>query len=861
MDARERGAFATLLRRLRQARGFTQQELAHRSGVSERSISDLEREINLRPHRDTAFMLADGLCLAGTERDEFLAEARRPPRLPLAAPPRTASLLPEPADALLGRDRELRAVEEAFFRNGVRLLTLTGPGGVGKTRLASEAARQLADRFADGVVFVRLDGLTDPALVLPTIAGALGLQETGGVSARDQLAAYLAQRDLLIVLDNLEHLLAASADLAALFNDTPRIRVIVTSREALRVRGEHVLTVMPLPRPELEAWRRSQPAPDNEGSPAIALFVRRALAVRPDLVVDPATPEGHANLVVIAEMCHRLDGLPLAIELAAAQAQVFSPPAILALLKSAGLPLLTGGGRDQPARLQTLDAAIAWSYDLLPPDEQALFRALSVFAGGFTMAAAAAVVAASGPSPNQMLGQRDPLAGRDPTVIRADSAEPALGQLIDQLDPVAGLDPATIHAMASLARRNMLLQDASAAPHAPSRFRMLEPLRLFALDRLRAASEERGVRERHARFFAGTAETLDALTLGPDPEVWLEQQVLDLDNFRAALDWAQAVGEDELLVRITAYIAQLWLIKGLHAEGRQRVMTAIAVDNASAPALRWYLRFWAGTFAIEKGDLVNAAAYARSMLEIAEASGDCAGVGVGLTLLSRAVGARPEGHEEAASLARRAVDTLAPLGQGEWTGWAWSRLGVELHRLGRLEEACDSLLESLTVRRVKQCEGCASYTLALLGAVLLDLGQSRAALDAYRECLALTIKHGNHSLTLAVLAGLADLAWRFGEGPDASRAAHRFFGASEALRSRHGIGWDPAGATSARHWLAVIRRAIGDDAADLYLAEGMALSHDEVADLAWCLTVSDHPRPSDLVEEAGSLFAALGSIE
>ena len=388
MNTDDPGEFAATLRRVRRAARLTQQELADRAGVSVRSVSDLERVVNERPRRDTARMLAAGLGLSGREREAFLDAARRRPR-----PMRPGYLAPpEPPAPLLGRATELRAIEEVLSGQQVRLLTLTGPGGVGKTRLATEAARLLTDRFADGVIFVRLDGLTDPALVLPTLAGALRLLEIGdGGGLAERIAAHLRHRELLVVLDNLEHLLPAAEELADLVGRAPQTRFLATSRESLRIRGEHVLPVPILPRPDPAQWHEPQADADWRRVPAMALFVARALAVCPDVVLDAGTPAGRANLGAIAEICHRLEGLPLAIELAAAQAEVLSLGSILALLDDAALPRFATGARDQPPRLRTLPAAIAWSYDLLAREEQALFRALSVFAAGFTLSAAIAV--------------------------------------------------------------------------------------------------------------------------------------------------------------------------------------------------------------------------------------------------------------------------------------------------------------------------------------------------------------------------------------------------------------------------------------------------------------------------------------
>lgn len=813
MDADERLPFAQVLRQLRRDAGLTQQELAERSGISARSVSDLEREVALRPHRDTAVMLADGLQLAGVQRDAFLAAARG--RTP-ASPHGRMTNLPTAPDTLLGRAEEVRTIEAALRTEGAPLLTLTGPGGVGKTRLAIEIARRASAHYADGVAFVRLEGVADPDLVLPTLATSLLLLERGDRDVLDLLSEHLANREALIVLDNLEHLLEVAPRLATLRARCPRLQLLVTSREALRVAGERVVRVMPLPRPDPESWRTPAGVPHLAAAPAITLFQERARAVRRDLDIDPERDEGRRNLAIVAEICHRLDGLPLAIELAAAQVEALSPAAILALLRESGLPLLTAGGRDQPARLQTMDAAIDWSYGLVSPQDQVLFRLLSVFVGGFSLPAAVSL---------------------------------------------SGDAPGVSSRIASLARQNLLFEEPAESLQAAPRFRMLEPIRLFALDRLRAAGEEDEVRRRHAVFFANLAETLDARTLGPDPEVWLSQQAFDLDNFRAAIDWAFAAGEHHLAVRLTAAVAQFWIIKGMLAEGRQRLAAAMMVDGAAAPAVRWYLRFWAGNFALDAGDAASGAAQAQEMVTIAEAAGDPVGVGAGLTLLSRAKGMAPDGHEAAAALAERAVELLEPLGRGEWTGWAWSRLGIERQHLGLLEAARDCLVRSLEIRRAMRCEACVSYSLALLGGALLDLGQPAAARDAWRECLELTVKHENPTLMLAALLGLADVVWRAGAGEHPERLALHFWGAAEALRLRHGLGQGEEARQTIALWHEVMRGVIGDARVDEAIATGMAAPPAAIIDCARWFEVTGSPESGGMRAALPSLAAAVGNID
>ena len=821
MNATDPDEFAATLRRLRRATGLTQQDLADCSGVSVRSVSDLERGISERPRRDTARMLAAGLGLSDAKREAFLDAARPRPRAMRPGYPAP----PAPHAPLLGRATELRAIEEALIGRGAPILTLTGPGGVGKTRLATEAALLLADRFADGAVFVRLDGLADPALVLPTLAGALRLLEIGdGTGLKARIAAHLRGRELLVVLDNLEHLLPAAGDLADLAGQTSRTRFLTTSREALRVRGEHVVAVPTLPLPDPALWLTPAPDPDRGDSPALALFVARALAMRPALAVDPRTDAGRANLAVIAEICRRLDGLPLAIELAAAQAEVLAPASILALLKDAALPRFAAGGRDQPARFQTLPAAIGWSYDRLSPEEQAVFRTLSVFAGGFTLPAAVAVIAAE--------------------------------ERFDPRQPRAAPGSDAVGAIAALARKHLVTEDAGVSGELEPRFRMLEPIRLFALERLRDAGEEPVVRQRHAAFCSDLFKALDALTLGPDPEIALRRQAAELDNARAALDWTLTAGEHALAVRLTCFVAQLWEIRGLVGEARQRIARAIAVDGTSVPAMRWFLRFWAGTFALDRGEPEEAAFWARELSAIAEAAPDPVGVGVGLAALSRAVGASPGRHAEAAELARRAAEILDPLGQEEWSGWAWSRLGIEQRLAGQPEEARSSLLRGLEARRRKSCAGCIPYSLLSLGAAAMDLDEPEAALAAFGEGLALTLEHENQALTLAFLLGLADLAWQFGAGAAPERGALRLAGAAEALRRRHGLGRWSGAEPALDRWEAPMRARLGGQAVDACLAEGMGASLAEAARLVDELAVGKRRWPDSV-----SLLAGYGSVE
>ncbi len=403
-----------------------------------------------------------------------------PPPLRSAAPTpgRPSSVaLPRPLTSFVGREREVADVREALSREGVRLLTLTGPGGVGKTRLALQAAAGLAGRFADGVAFVALAPLAEPAHVAPAVAAALGVPGPTGRPAEEAVPDHLRGRAVLLVLDNCEHVLPGAAPLvAALLPACPGLTVLATSREALRVGGEHVLAVPPLALPDRAAPGTPEHLASLAAAPAVRLFRERARAAGGGFALTPD------NARAVVELCHRLDGLPLALELAAARTPLLPPPALLARLERR-LPLLTGGPRDAPARQQTLRAAVAWSYDLLPPRERALFRRLAVFAGGASLAAAEAVGGEGGDGTGGGAGES------------AGGVLEGVGRLLDK----------------SLVRRDEL---PSGSPGEEPRVVLLETVREFALERLEASGEAEAVRRRHAAFYLRLAEAARAAGAG-----------------------------------------------------------------------------------------------------------------------------------------------------------------------------------------------------------------------------------------------------------------------------------------------------------------------------------------------------------
>lgn len=464
MAANSPPTFGALLRRYRLFAGLTQEGLAERAGVSARGIQDLERGVNLTPRAETIRMLADGLGLDGLDRSALVAAAHpelaTPP--PIDAEPRHPPALPVPLTSLIGRNDEIEVVRSLLripgHADGARLLTLTGPGGVGKTRLALAVADAVAAQFTDGVAWVELAPVTNPTLVMDAVARALGVLEDGTQPLTEILAAIVAPRRMLLILDNVEHLLPAMPFVTNMLAASPYLTIMATSRAPLRLRGEREFQVSPLPVPT-DRGVAPFSGDDSSDHASVRLFIERAADAAP-------TADLTAHVAEIAEMCRILDGLPLAIELVAPWTRVLSPPALLARLERR-LPLLTGGPRDAPARQRTMRDTIAWSYDRLSAPEQAVFRRLAVFTDGFSLEAAEAVAAG---------------------LVNAS---------------VAG-HGSTLEVVASLRDQSLLRQLAPAA--GTSRFALLETIREYGLELLEANGEVSSARGAHASYYLDLAE-------------------------------------------------------------------------------------------------------------------------------------------------------------------------------------------------------------------------------------------------------------------------------------------------------------------------------------------------------------------
>src|SRR5829696_1823656 len=491
--ARER-SFGAQLKWLREATGFTQEELASRAGLSSDAVSALERGQRKYPYPHTVRALANALNLSEDEHDALINAAPKRTGMAFTQPDEPESSPVMPPTSLVGRERELQEIKDLLDRPEVRLLTLTGAGGVGKTRLAFETARDAADLFPDGVPFVPLAPLGSPALVVSTIAQNLGLREKGIQTPWENLMTHLRERKLLLVLDNFEHLLDAAPEVASLMASCPNLTVLATSRAPLRVRGEREYPVPPLKLPDLN---RTADVEEVSKAAAVELFAERAREV------SPAFELNLQNSAAVAKICRRLDGLPLALELAAAQARFLSPTVLLSRLDRA---LDAGGARDLPERQRTMRATLDWSYDLLSEAEQTMFRSLSVFADGFSLEAAEAVGAAREEGACDVLG----LLGR-------------------------------------LAEQSLVAADTSAHE---LRYRMLEPVRQYALEKLEERTEAEDIRRRHAAFFLALAARAEPELRGPTQVQWLNRLDRENGNLRTAMGWALSTGNVETAARM-----------------------------------------------------------------------------------------------------------------------------------------------------------------------------------------------------------------------------------------------------------------------------------------------------------------------
>jgi predicted ATPase/DNA-binding CsgD family transcriptional regulator len=637
----------------------------------------LEMASKLDKSGQTLLLLASGYSTVAGLRRSSLHDF--PPLKTLDNSPNNLPVQPTP---LVGRVREVGVVCELMRRDEVRLVTLTGPGGIGKTRLGLHMANELNESFAGEVFFVDLAPLSNPSLVISTIAQILGIQEAAGQPLLERLKEGLRQKQLLLLLDNFEQVLSAAVQIADLLSACPRLKVLVTSRERLHVRVEHEFAVPPLALPDPNHLPELGVLAQSE---AVALFLERAQATKPDFQLAPA------NAPAIVEICIRLDGLPLAIELAAARIKLLPPQALLERLGQR-LQVLTSGARDVPVRHQTLRHTIAWSYDLLNAEEQLLFRRLSVFVGGCTFEAVEAVSTASGDT-----------------------------------------DAAVLEGMASLLDKS-LLQRIERDGEEP-RFGMLETIREYGLEVLASGGEAQATRAAHAAYYLALAEQAEPELNGPQQISWFERLEREHDNLRAALSWLLEQGSDtknkELALRLSGILMQFWSLRGYVSEGRKWVKQALEISRGERSAERAKALIAAGSLATLQDDFGQAEALCGEGLTLFRELGDRWGSAIALSIWGYAAMMKSN-YAQARTLLEEALALSREVGDTWGSTLALNFLASVLFYQGEYARAQALLEESLMLSKVAGNVRDCSTSLVLLGLVLLsqgDLAQAQARLE------------------------------------------------------------------------------------------------------------------------------------
>jgi predicted ATPase len=732
------------------------------------------------------------------------------------AKPLHQSTLPYQHMPLIGREKELETVQRVILRDEVNLLTITGPGGIGKTRLALQAATELIDTFEDGVFFVSLASINDPDLVAATILQTLGFTTGENQPASGLLKGYLQDKHMLLVIDNFEQVTAASPLLGELLEAAPRVKIMVTSQAVLHIYGEYEFKVPPLAVPDIN----NLPALDALAqSPAVALFVNRAEAVKVDFSL---TPE---NAPVVVEICAQLDGIPLAIELAAARIKLFAPQALLREL-SHRLNLLAQKSPDRFPRHQTLRNAVAWSYQLLAPDERALFAQLAVFARGCTLNAVEAIC--------------------------------TTGETKADVPLLEGL--------ASLVDKSMLQHELR--PNGEPRFMLLETLREYALERLEADGQLDVVRKRHASFFLEFVEAIEPGPKKPNLPAWMKELEEEHDNLRAAIQWALEHDEVESALRIAGAIWRFWQIHG-HVEEGAKWMGMILERAEKRPSMARAKALWgAGWLGMVMGTLAQSREYFEEGAAIARLLND--NHYLGLSLHGIGAVARAQGDFDRSRAAfEESLPLFKSLQNTENVAWTFEHLGVTAIEQGDFVQAGAYLSQGLALfRELDQRWPCAEaltflghaalqqgdYALAqkryedalsiyeelddklniatinsYIGATLFGRGEYEKAISLYKENLVLSHELKDHWGFAWGLERLAEAAEKLGH-PEQST---RLWGAADALRRVSGVLWHPGfHSYYTEQRFAALKAELGESNWQELWLEGQAMASDDVVGIA-----------------------------
>lgn len=670
--------------------------------------------------------------------------------------------LPATLTSFIGRERESRQLLELIRQPDMRLVTIVGPGGVGKTRLCIEVARRAASGFAGGVAFVDLSTLASAELIEPAVARALGMREQANRPLAERVADIFGDRHLLLVIDNFEPFVSSSPLASEILARCPNMTAMVTSREPLRLSAERVVEIPPLSLPD----PRDQRGAPTE-SEAVRLFVDRAAAIRTDFALNDA------NSAAVAEIVRRVDGLPLAVELAAARI-AHLPPAKLLERLDRRLPMLTGGARDLPERQRTLRSAIAWSYDLLTKDEQRAFRTQAVFAGGCRLEAAEAL------------------------------ARPETEDVVLDL-------------LGSLVSRSLLRQEED--EDGEPRFRMLDTVREFGVEQLAVAGEEHTARNRHARYFLDLAEQADVeIWEGPNAAWWLDRLEDELPNLEAALQWLDRSGEGARFLRLAASLGGLWQFRSHHTQGRAWLKRALEIGGESEPAPRAmaYVKLSMMERVVGGAD---AADYAMQGLALRRQMGDPGWIGAALHHLANVYRYQAE-YDRALPLfeeAERYYESAGDLGGLAGCRTSMARVLIELGDIARGRQL---VTDALRLHRQRGFDFGTASALLVLGTVEADSGHTAEAADRYAESLRLWTTIKNSEGTVETLAAVASLAMSAGHTVPATR----LLGAASSLADSLSLVAPPPSRRRLAETAVRIRSELGDRVFDVRRNEGRTMT-------------------------------------
>ena len=814
--------FGEWLKRQRNARGLTREQLAHQIGCAAITLRKIETE-ERRPSAQIVERLAELFNIPSTERTSFLQFARGdswsaptagvediPWRIRTKIP---RSNLPTSLTSLIGREGDIARLVEYLSNPKIRLSTLIGPPGIGKTHLSIETAREALSRFADGVFFVPLASLEDSTLLAATVVRTLGFAETGHKPPIQRLKDGIGDKRMLLVLDNLEHIIQDSALLVSeLLINCPQLKILATSREALRVPGEWLYPVSVLGVPTTAQLQSL----DMEGAsqfPALTLFAERACAVQPDFALSVN------NVPAVATICAKLDGLPLAIELIAARISLLSPESLLARLNDE-LTLYADGMRAVSARQKTLHGAISWSYNLLSAEEQKLLAYLSIFAGGFTLSAAESIF----------------------------SNAPTSKTVFD--------------AIASLLDKSLLQR--TFGTRGEPRFNMLVTVQHFALDRLRHLGEEAEIRQRHLAYFLDLADQAESHFRGPDQFEWLDCLEVEQDNLRVAWDCALE-SDAELALRFASALLDFWIMRGNPSEGRGWLAKLLErTTNWGQTAEHAHMLSMAGRLASHHQDFVVARPLLEEALRIARMSGDDKEIAFALLWL----GAMIRDDQTARSCIVECLTIYERL-QDQWgIAWAMFGLGRIAYRQGRYAEAEERAVQSLAkfqelgdrfrvgiilnalgeLRRMQGDYERAGkfyeenleilrdqrnrFALAAptfnLAWVLLHRGDHHKAKILFEESLRLYVEEDNKNAIMDSLSGFAAVLGTIGK-PD---QAARLFGAAESLRENIGGQMALSDRREFDYYVAAVRAQLDEVVFVKAWAEGRAMTLEQAIEYA-----------------------------